>query len=266
MYPTLFFSAFMLASCLTKPANDAAQPGLSAATKAPTNAAGDPFPVPKEGLTIKVGAEGDSRLESLLNDFSRVSGQALLITKEVRQQLQNTSTGLNRSIDVPAQEVYPVVEAILAQNDFILSLRSDREPRLLAVESLNSNRRASLRADAVFISADQVPAWSRHPAFLVTTVIDLPNTDVRTLSNSMRTLFTDQSTQQIIPVGNSNSLVITANGSSLSSLVSMLRATDEVARREAEQRKANPPRPAPRDGQAKDAPAAEATGKDAPPK
>jgi len=70
---------------------------------------------------------------------------------------------------------------------------------------------------------------------IVTTVLDLENTDVRTLSNSMRTMFTDQSTQQIIPIGNSNSLLITANGAELASLAKMLRLVDDSARRSAEE-------------------------------
>src|SRR5262249_48848721 len=130
---------------------------------------------------------------------------------------------------VPAQEVYPFVEAILAQNDFMLVPRTDREPRLLAVENLNSNRRNAIRSEAIFVPADQIAAWSRHPAILVTTVIDFGHVDVRTLSNWMRAMFTDSNLQLLVPVGNSNSLVITATGTMVSNLVTMLKAVDEVA-------------------------------------
>ena len=53
---------------------------------------------------------------------------------------------------------------------------------------------------------------------------------MRTLSNSMRTMFTDANTQQIIPVGNSNSLIITGFGSNVASIVKMLRFVDDAAK------------------------------------
>ena len=45
-------------------------------------------------------------------------------------------------------------------------------------------------------------------------VLNLPNTDVRTLTNSMRAMLTDANTQSIIPVGNSNSLILTGPAAS----------------------------------------------------
>jgi general secretion pathway protein D len=46
----------------------------------------------------------------------------------------------------------------------------------------------------------------------------------------MRTMFTDQNTQQIIPVGNSNSLIITGFGSIVASIVRMLKLVDEASK------------------------------------
>jgi hypothetical protein len=261
MYTPLIISAFVLASCFAPSPNSPAQSSRTAPAYAPPDSAGDPFPMPKEGLSIKVGPDGEMKLDALLNEFSRVSGQVLLIGKDVKGILQNTSTGLNRGIEVPAQEVYPVVEAILVQNDLMLVPRSDREPRLLAVESVVANRRGELLEGVIHVSEGQVSAWARHPAFLVTTVIDLPNTDVRTLSNSMRAMLSDKSTQLIIPVGNSNSLIITANGAMLASIVRMLRTVDDLARAEAAKRPVQP-KTAPKESGAKDPQAKEAPPKD----
>ena len=241
MYPSLFFASFMLVSCFTTPTRDVVDSEQAPTAKTSTAAVKDPFPAPKEGLSIKAGPDGDMKLAALLNEFSRVTGIALLINKDTRTALENVSTGLNRSLDVPAQEVYAVVEWILVQNDFVLVVRNDREPRLFAVESLNTNRRGGLKMDALVVPADQLSQWARHPAFLVTTVIDLQYTDVRTLSNSLRTMFTDQNTQQIIPVGNSNSLMMIGSGASVASLSTMLRAIDDSARLAAEEAKKNPP-------------------------
>jgi hypothetical protein len=72
----------------------------------------------------------------------------------------------------------------------------------------------------------------------VTTILDLPNTDVRNLSNSVRTMFTDANTQQIIPVGTSDSLIVTGFGSQVAAVVEMLRLVDEAARRSHERQEA----------------------------
>jgi len=259
MYPSLLITALMLASCFTTTSRGAAETQAQDAPNAPTKTpVAYPFPAVKEGISIKAGTDGDTKLTQLLNDFSRVTGNTLLITKEVRTLLENSNTGLNKSLDVPADRVYPIVESILVHNDFVLSLRSEREPRLIAVESVNAGRHSPLRNGAVVIPPQDLDAWSQHPEFLVTTVLDLPYTDVRTLSNSMRTLFTDQATQVIIPVGNSNSLIMTANGTELASLARILRTVDETARRETEEaHKLAPLQPAPKPSATKESPAKE---------
>ena len=55
--------------------------------------------------------------------------------------------------------------------------------------------------------------------------------DVRTLSNSLRAMFTDARSQQIVPLGNSNSLPITAPASMMTTVVEMLARVDEEAGR-----------------------------------
>jgi hypothetical protein len=256
MNGTWLFTLLTLVGCFTSPVAESPQ-STKPAAGATASAARDPFPAPKEGISIKVTAEGEPRLDAVLNDFSRVTGQTLIMTRDVRAAVQATSTGLSRSVDVPAQEVYPFVEAILAQNDFMLIPRLDREPRLLAVENLNSNRRNAIRSEAIFVPADQVAAWSRHPAILVTTVLDLAHVDVRTLSNSMRVMFTDQNMQQLVPVGNSNSLVITATGTMVASLATVLQAVDASAAAAEEQHRPVPKSSVGEPPAQKDAPAKE---------
>ena len=59
--------------------------------------------------------------------------------------------------------------------------------------------------------------------------VHLPNTDVRQLSNSMRTLITDTNVQQMMPAGSSNSLVLIGTGQFLADTVSMFLAIDAAA-------------------------------------
>jgi len=223
--PTLaLLSPALVAACVSTPLLRSAPQG------------GDPFPVPREGLSIEIGSKDQTSLAVLLDEFSRVTGQNLLVAKDLRDSLQASTTGLNRSVKIPPEEVYPFVEAILVQNDLFLGLLSEREPRLLAVESLSRQRRQPVRSSATFVDVAEIQRWARHPAFLVTTTLDMPHTDVRTLSNSMRVMFSDANTQQIIPVGNSNSLIVTGFGSDVSRIAATLQAIDERERQAAERK------------------------------
>lgn len=200
----------------------------------------DAFPTPSSGLKIQIApGEEMMSLQGLLDEFSRVTGQNLLVSTDTGIALRNAPTGLNRSVEVPASEVYPFVENILAHNQFVLEILSDHEPRLLAVHNILLQRRDENRRPAPlghFVAAKDIGLYAGHPAVLVTTMIELPSTDVRTLSNSMRGLMSDASTQQIVPVGNTNSLILSGSGASVANLVTVLRECDESARKAEEAR------------------------------
>ena len=209
------------------------------------------FPTPKEGLVINVDKsdrDKNANLEQLLAEFSRVTGIALQYSKETATVLKQVPTGLNQTVNVPPSEVYRIVETLLYANDFVAVHLSDKEPRIWLVMSLNAGGGRGgpmLRSDARVVPENDLAAWEPHACTLVTTMIDLPNTDVRTLSNSMRTMFTDANTQQIIPVGTS-SLIITGFAPNVAGLVHMLHLVDDAAKaNQPAQPPAVAPRPAP---------------------
>jgi general secretion pathway protein D len=132
---------------------------------------------------------------------------------------------------IPKSDFYSFFQIMMIINDFVCSKIGPDHLSVIVISSMTAGgQRGSLRNEAVYVFANDIDRYADQPATLVTTVIDLPNTDVRTLSNSMRTMFTDANTQQIIPVGNSNSLIITGFGSNVASIVKMLRFVDDAAR------------------------------------
>ena len=207
----------------------------------------DAFPIPKEGLKLSPAtAESAMSLAELTNEFSRVTGETLVIDAQARQVLQQTVVGLNRAIDVPPSDVYFVVETMLVQNGFVLSRLNDREPRMLALYT-TSMQSPSLTPRAVLVPVESLGDWARHPAFLVTTSIDLPNTDVRTMANSMRTMFTNGNVQQMIPVGNSSTMMITSFAPDVAGILAVMREIDAASARDRERRaKEAADRPAPK--------------------
>lgn len=100
--------------------------------------------------------------------------------------LKSAFVAVDRELTVPEADLHEVVEVILIQNDFVLSVNNDTPPYMLTIQSLNSSARRDMRQGARYVPAEELAAWSDHPAHLIRTVIDLPHMDVRTLTNSLR--------------------------------------------------------------------------------
>jgi type II secretory pathway component GspD/PulD (secretin) len=214
-------------------ATAARTPSLALAPAVATRSS-DPFPTPATGLKIQVAPGEEMSLDKLLDEFSRVTGQNLLVSNDTCSSLRNVPTGLNRSVEIPASEVYSFVENVLAHNQYALEVLSDHEPRLLAVHNLATRGRNNQvpAADlAHYVPVKDIGLYANHAAVLVSTMLELPSTDVRTLSNSMRALTKDAVTQQLIAIGNTNSLILSGSGASVANLVTILREGDESARK-----------------------------------
>lgn len=185
------------------------------------------FVLPAAGLHIVGGPErGATTLQQLVDEYARRMGWGVLASRETRVQLTQLHCGLSTDQDIPPEAVHGFVESVLAANDFVLSFAHPEPPVVLQLESTQTPGRGNLRKNACCVTPDELPRWSTHPAFLVTTVLQLPNVDVRTLSNSLRQMFTDAQTQQIIPVGNSDCLIVTGFGADVATLTRLLVLVD----------------------------------------
>lgn len=80
----------------------------------------------------------------------------------------------------------------------------------------------------MYLPADRLDEAAGHPAMIFTTVIQLPNTDVRQVSTDLRRLFPDPNTQSLLPLGNTH-VVAYAFGPNLISLAHLLAVADEAA-------------------------------------
>jgi hypothetical protein len=240
----LLFSLLLSPACMTgADARQAPTPNQSARAVAPAPRG---LAQPREGVSIKASAGEEVRLLAVLEEFARVTGQNLLLNPEARTMLGNMSTGLSRSVEVPPAEVYSFVEALLVSNDFLLLQLSDEEPRLLSVHSLRGKGSESLRMKALSVPAAEVAQYAGHPALLIQTMLTLPTLDVRHVTNSMRSLLVDSNSQLLIPIGDTNSMILVGRGSEIAALTAMLQQADEQhkltlaarEKRELEERKA----------------------------
>ncbi len=229
--------ATCICACATTPAgNESAQPDVAAAQ--PTAnlvqsvAVSSLFahklllPTPSGPLDLSVAQGANLSLDELLRRLSKVSGVTFSPSAPVAERLRNASVSLSQDKRITAAEVYPWIESILQQNGFTLAVLEGGSAPLVGVYS---NSVPGQNAPAFNLEADQVAECRAHPAFLFTVVLTLPHTDVRSLGNSLRILSPDTQSGGVIPVGTTNSIILTGNGRQVADLAAMLVTIDERA-------------------------------------
>lgn len=178
------------------------------------------FDETNEGLT----------LEKFVKICQVATGTNFTYVQETAAALQKTPLRMYGPKRIPKSDFYSFFQIMMILNDFTCTRVGPEHLAVVQIQNIQGNNRAQARQNAIYVTADQLDRYADQPAVLITTVIDLPNTDVRNLSQSMQRLFPDQNTQQLIPVGTTNSVVIMGFGSQVASTVKMLRFIDEASR------------------------------------
>ena len=127
---------------------------------------------------------------------------------------------------------YSFFQVIMIISDFVCTEIGEDDISVIKIDSLTTAARNNLRAGAVYVEPENLADYKDQPATLIMTVVTLPNTDVRQVSNSMRTMITDANTQQMLPAGNSNSMVLVGFGSNVVATANMLQIIDEASKSE----------------------------------
>lgn len=187
------------------------------------------FPKPAGNLVIE-----DVSLEALIHEFGRVTGERMIYSQDTGQLLSTMKTRIGEPLEVPPDEVYSVFQSVLIANRFVLTNMRREEPRMLGVVSMDSPARASMKASATYVPIEQLHEYAKDSAFLVTTIIPLPNLSVRTMGASTRQLVVDPNTMQIIPVPESNQIILTAFGDAAWNMANLFRDLDSRAAVDAE--------------------------------
>ncbi len=170
----------------------------------------------------------------LCQNVTTATGHPLNFTysAETSSQLAKTTLRMFGKKTIPKGDFYQFFQIMMIINDFVCTKVG---PDNLAVILIQSNqpggRGPTTPKQNQYVMESDLDRFADQPAVLITTVVDLPNTNVRDLSNSMRQMFQDPQSQQIIPVGQSNSLIITGYGSNVVSIVRMLKFVDEASGR-----------------------------------
>jgi hypothetical protein len=181
------------------------------------------LPAPKAPIAIAA----DAKLIDVLGALADQTGQALVVDRETRALLETSETGLLRDTKVPAELAWTYVESLLAFHGAICSFEVREVPTLVAVRSRSASRAPASAPVPLFADVAQLGWFERHPAFLGRASLELPNTDVRQLVNSLRAVQTPHSGyDSLINAGQTQAIVITGSGAQIVQTVQLLQLVD----------------------------------------
>lgn len=220
-----------LAVALQDPSGTAA-PHAPAAVAAPAEARSlqSIFPPVTGDLVLELPAEGPPlTMLDLVRKYGDLTGQACTWNQETQQFLFNSKLGIDRSVTIPKGDVQTFFESMLRKDDYAIRLLHEKQPQVVEVMSLNTPHRNTIRQYARQIPATEMEVARAHPAVLFTTVLELPNVDVRQVANSMRTTITDANTTQMLPAGTPHTIVLTGFGDYVADMAAVLRQVNHPA-------------------------------------
>jgi general secretion pathway protein D len=131
--------------------------------------------------------------------------------------------------EIPKEDFYSFFQIIMIINDYVCTRIGPDHLAVVVVQDLNAGQtRSTIRQDATYVEPDEIDVYATQPATIIQTVIHLPNTDTRTMSNQLRGMGVDQSTMAVIPVS-TNHVILQGFGNQIASLVKMLQLIDEYS-------------------------------------
>ncbi len=191
-----------------------------------------------DDLIIDVAEVGPEtiNLEWLTKLCQSQTGRVFTYDEPTGTELRNKQLRLIGPKRVPKAEIYSFYQIINFIHGFILKKVGPEPLSVILVQPAQptGQRPTQVRNEAVYVTPDELPGIASQVATQVVTVMHLPHTDVRQLGNSLRALTADPSgAQNVTPVGNSNSVILTGFASSVASLAKILQLVDDEAARDA---------------------------------
>ncbi|MFT5155112.1 MAG: hypothetical protein ACI841_005122 [Planctomycetota bacterium] len=189
----------------------------------------------KGEMVIMPEAGGDGPyLLDIVRSYEDLTGIHVMASQETRTLLENTPIGIEGELRIEAKEVSPFLHSLLRGSDFAVRPVRSKAPRVIGIVSMRTQARNTIRGHAPFVSVEELEVLRNYPALIVSTALTLDHLDVRQLSNSLRTMITDANTEQMIPAGATNTLILTGFPDRLEALVNQLRFINAEAKRQVE--------------------------------
>lgn len=165
------------------------------------------------------------------------TGKNLTPDKSVSDQLQQIKVRMFGQKRIPKGEFYEFYQILMFINGFTITKVGPDHLAVYLIQSLGGQPGAratgTLKDEAIYVLPDELDRYADQVATQIITVLHLPNYDVRTLQSTLRPLMpTDQSGGGIMPVGNTQSVVLRGFAPNIVALARILRLVDQEAARD----------------------------------
>lgn len=221
--------AIGLGSCRTSESGAAS---ATSSASAPGAARDGLLPMPSGPLELSMSGGPGLSLDALLTRLSQLTGVTYSAVPATKARLGAAMVALSQDQRIPAAEVYPWVESLLQQNGFALAVLENAGAPLVGVYS---GAERPLDPPAIHVDAAQLEECRMHPAIQFSTVLTLPNTDVRSLGNSLRILSPDSMSGGVIPAGTTSSVILSGSGRNVTELAGLLMRIEAEGKKKNEQ-------------------------------
>ena len=168
--------------------------------------------------------EPNVTLLQLIQAWGARSGMMFTADEATRVRLAATDVGLVGSTSVAAPDVHAWVGGLLLRQGFVMADLTGTKPSLVGIYPVED----IAKAPAIEVAPARLADFERVPAVVIQTTLQLSSTDVRTVTNSLRSLSTGAA--QAVPVGNTNQVRVRGAAREVIDLANALRKMDEEAR------------------------------------
>ncbi len=188
-------------------------------------------PIQEEGdfyiLNFSRNTQERLNLEEFVMLCQEATGLNFTYNDQTQTALQQAPLVMFGTKRVRKQDFYPFFQIQMFINDFVCVEVGPPHISVILIQSIAQGQRGAvnIRQKAINVAPENLEDYVDQPATLITTVLYLPNTEVRQLSTSLRALLTDQNTQTMLPAGE-HSVILQGFGSYVASLARLLQIVD----------------------------------------
>ncbi len=172
---------------------------------------------------------GGMTMEQFVQACQDVTGITFTYDTETQSYLANAKVLLIGAKKVPKDDFYSFFQILMVINQFVCTQVGPEPISVIEITSLQTGKRSTIKSSSTYVDPEDLQKYENQPATLITTVIHLPNTDVRQVTTALRAMFPDPNTQQMLPAGNTNSVVLVGFGTNVVALARMLTIVDAAS-------------------------------------
>lgn len=174
-------------------------------------------------------------LEWLTKMCQVATGKNFVYDDQIQTLLKQQKVRMFGEKRIAKDEFFSFYQMLMFIYQFTLTKVGPDHMAVYLVQSLAqpNAQKQNLKNEAIYLTPDELDRYADQVATQVITVLHLPHVDVRTLGNSLRGITSDPSGGQgILPVGNTNSVILQGFASNVAAIARILLLVDAESAKE----------------------------------